>query len=91
MANNNKTFCIHGTQYRQIPDSPNYGVSSTGTVVNFVTGNILNPKDIDHFSGRYTIRNKNGKRYTTNAIKLIEKAYSPSWAKTVQNRMLQSV
>ena len=85
MANTKKTLTIDGLKFRQIPGFSNYGISSNGHLANLRTKFILTPKDLDHYTGRYSITDNRGRRRTQNALALVSATYSERTARQFES------
>lgn len=75
MANSKNSVYFDNIEYRKIPGFANYGISSNGGIINIKTGYLLVPKDLDHYSGRYTLY-RNGRATTINALTMVSRLYS---------------
>lgn len=92
MASNTKTVRVHGSRYRKVPGFNNYGVSSTGEVINLTRQQRVMPKDWHHWSGRYNLYNpKTGKYKTFSSLRLISMTYSQKWAEKIESGTIGSL
>lgn len=86
MANSSKAVRVGNSRYRTIPNFSNYGVSAMGEVINLNTRQVLNVKDLNHWSGRVNLYNSKIGRRTFSIMNLIRMTYSKAWADRVETQ-----